>query len=46
MTPGTLSIDLTDEAVEVHALNEGSLDALERGEMDSRVGRLDREPVG
>ena len=46
LTPGTLSIDLTDGAVEVHALNEGSLDALERGEMDSRVGRLDREPVG
>ncbi len=46
LTPGTLSIDLTDDSVEVHALNEGSLDALERGEMDSRVGRLDRESVG
>lgn len=44
LTPGTLSIDLTGEAVEVHALNEGSLDALERGEMDARVRRLDREP--
>ena len=46
LTPGTLSIDLTDDSVEVHALNEDSLDALERGEMDSRVGRLDRESVG
>ena len=46
LTPGTLSIDLTDEAVEVHALNESSLDALERGEMDARVGRLDREAAG
>lgn len=46
LTPGTLSIDLTGEAVEVHALNESSLDALERGEMGSRVGRLDREPAG
>ena len=45
LTPGTLSIDLTDDSVEVHALNEGYLDALERGEMDSRVGRLDREPA-
>ena len=44
LTPGTLSIDLTDEAVEVHALNEGSLDELERGEMDARVARLDPEP--
>ena len=44
LTPGTLSIDLTGEAVEVHALHEGSLDELERGEMDARVRRLDREP--
>ena len=44
LTPGTLSIDLTDESVEVHALNEVSLDELERGEMDARVCRLDREP--
>ena len=45
LTPGTLSIDLEDGAVEVHALNEGFLDELERGEMDSRVCRLDREPA-
>ena len=43
LTPGTLSIDLEDAAVEVHALNEESLDTLERGEMDARVCRLDRE---
>ena len=41
LTPGTLSIDLEDASVEVHALNEGSLDALERGEMDARVSRLE-----
>ena len=46
LTPGTLSIDLEDGAVEVHALNESSLDALEGGEMDARVCRLDREPAG
>ena len=45
LTPGTLSIDLDDEWVEVHALNEGSLDALERGEMNARACRLDREPA-
>ena len=44
LTPGTLSIDLRDGAVEVHALHESSLDALERGEMDARVSRLDPEP--
>ena len=43
LTPGTLSIDLEDGAVEVHALNESSLDELERGEMDARVCRLDRD---
>ena len=43
LTPGTLSIDLDDGAVEVHALNESSLDELERGEMDARVCRLDRD---
>lgn len=46
LTPGTLSIDLEDGAVEVHALNEGSLDALERGEMDARACRLDTESAG
>ena len=46
LTPGTLSIDLTDEWVEVHALNEESLDALARGlDMDDRVSRLEPEPV-
>ena len=45
LTPGTLSIDLDDEWVEVHALSEDSLDALERGEMNARVCRLDREPA-
>ena len=45
LTPGTLSIDLDDEWVEVHALNEDSLDALERGEMNARACRLDREPA-
>ena len=45
LTPGTLSINLEDGWVEVHALNEDSLDALERGEMNARACRLDREPA-
>ena len=45
LTPGTLSVDLVDGSVEVHALHESSLDALERGEMDARVSRLDPEPA-
>ena len=45
LTPGTLSIDLEDDRVEVHALNEESLDALESGEMNARARRLDREPA-
>ena len=45
LTPGTLSIDLREEWVEVHALDAASLDALERGfHMDARVSRLDHEP--
>ena len=45
LTPGTLSIDLKDGWVEVHALNEDTLDALEQGEMDARASRLDTEPA-
>ena len=46
LTPGTLSIDLRDGWVEVHALNEESLDALARNlDMDDRVSRLEPEPV-
>ena len=46
LTPGTLSIDLRDGWVEVHALNEESLDALAGGlDMDDRVSRLEPEPV-
>ena len=45
LTPGTLSIDLREEWVEVHALSEKSLDALERNlDMDDRVSRLEPEP--
>ena len=46
LTPGTLSIDLVDGWVEVHALNEESLDDLARNpDMDGRVSRLEPEPA-
>ena len=46
LTPGTLSIDLRDGWVEVHALNEESLDDLARNpDMDGRVSRLEPEPA-
>ena len=46
LTPGTLSIDLRDGWVEVHALNEESLDALAQNlDMDGRVSRLEPESV-
>ena len=45
LTPGTLSIDLADGWVEVHTLNEESLDDLARNlDMDERVNRLEPEP--
>lgn len=37
LTPGTLSIDVDDEYVTVHALDEQSIDALKSGEMARRV---------
>lgn len=40
LTPGTLSIDLDDDYVTVHALQESSLEELQSGEMASRVSRI------
>ena len=46
LTPGTLSINLRDGWVEVHALNEESLDALAQNlDMDGRVSRLEPAPA-
>ena len=41
LTPGTVSIDLGDDRVEVHALVRESLDELGAGEMASRVRALE-----
>jgi len=41
LTPGTLSIDVDADAIEVHALVAESLEPLHEGEMDRRVARLE-----
>ena len=41
LTPGTVSIDLEDNKILVHALNKESADDLLAGEMDRRVCRVE-----
>lgn len=40
LTPGTLSIDLDDDHVTVHALQESSLEELKSGDMATRVSKI------
>jgi len=42
LTPGTVSIDLSDDTVEVHALTSAGAEALAGGEMNRRVAALER----
>lgn len=42
LTPGTVSIDLDDTSVRVHALTSAGARALEEGEMNRRVADLER----
>lgn len=37
LTPGTVSLDLTDEEIEVHALTAEAAESLQAGQMDRRV---------
>ena len=41
LTPGTVSLDLEDDVITVHALDEASAADLEEGSMDHRVCRID-----
>ncbi|GLQ07100.1 Na+/H+ antiporter subunit E [Sneathiella chinensis] len=43
LTPGTVTVDLDDDVVLVHALTTGSADGVKSGEMDRRVTELMRE---
>lgn len=37
LTPGTLSVDLVDDEVTVHALQKSSIDSLKEGTMEKRI---------
>ena len=41
LTPGTISLDLGDNTILVHALTRQGQDALETGEMDAKVAALE-----
>ncbi|MBF2760077.1 MAG: Na+/H+ antiporter subunit E [Ectothiorhodospiraceae bacterium AqS1] len=43
LTPGTLSIDLDDGYVEVHAVDEAALELLASGEMGDRIAALEKD---
>lgn len=40
LTPGTLSVDLDDNEITVHALTRKAAEGVQSGEMDRRVSRL------
>jgi len=42
LTPGTVSIDLSDDYIEVHALTHETADTLRGGEMDRRVTAMEK----
>ncbi|ARD21155.1 MULTISPECIES: Na+/H+ antiporter subunit E [Shewanella] len=41
LTPGTVAIDLIDDQLTVHALDNADIDTLKTGEMDRRVRELE-----
>jgi multicomponent Na+:H+ antiporter subunit E len=41
LTPGTVTVDLEDERLTVHALTKAGLEGVESGEMNRRVARLE-----
>ena len=41
LTPGTVSIDLQGDTIEVHALTEQAAQGLQKGEMDRRVTEME-----
>ncbi len=42
LTPGTISMDVADQGILVHALERGGFTDLEGGDMDRRVTRIER----
>jgi multicomponent Na+:H+ antiporter subunit E len=41
LTPGTVAVDLAGDQIMVHALLREDIEALEAGEMDRRISRLE-----
>lgn len=44
LTPGTVSIDLDGDTIEVHALTEEAAGEVQAGQMDRRVSGMERAP--
>jgi len=42
LTPGTITTDVQHDSITVHALDKSSIDAINSGEMEARISRLDR----
>lgn len=40
LTPGTLSVDLVDDEITVHALQESSIEELEQGAMERKITQI------
>ena len=43
LTPGTVSVDVTDDTITVHALSHDNAEELLTGEMDRRVTKMEGE---
>jgi multicomponent Na+:H+ antiporter subunit E len=42
LTPGTITTDVTENSITVHALDKSSIAEIESGEMEARVRKLDK----
>ena len=45
LTPGTISMDVYGDKIDVHALSESGVDGLATGEMDKRVSKVEKRHV-
>ena len=43
LTPGTISIDVEGDEIEVHSLSESGIEGLMTGEMDKRITEVDKK---
>jgi multicomponent Na+:H+ antiporter subunit E len=45
LTPGTISIDVEDDNIDIHALSEIGVEGLTTGDMDNRISRAEQSYV-